>query len=178
MEGYRCRPRVPLCEASRGRSGNSPLKDFKECMNGCTDIAKDIDATVGLSRLLNMTSRDRLRESCGNTWASLLNRPFTWNLFVHSMHHRPEAGLLDGPKPGLHDVVMVIGFQKMSEISSAESQERMGSAGGHPVGEPLRNHDARLLTTMHHGLTWHVRPQRRSDWPSVIRRPARSATNQ
>ena len=29
-------------------------------------------------------------------------------------------------KSGLHDSVMVIGFQKMSEISSAESQERMG----------------------------------------------------
>jgi acetyl-CoA C-acetyltransferase len=27
---------------------------------------------------------------------------------------------------GLHDCVMVLGFQKMSEISSAESQERMG----------------------------------------------------
>ncbi|MBU4384147.1 MAG: acetyl-CoA acetyltransferase, partial [Proteobacteria bacterium] len=27
---------------------------------------------------------------------------------------------------GLHDSVMVLGFQKMSEISSAESQERMG----------------------------------------------------
>lgn len=27
---------------------------------------------------------------------------------------------------GLHDVVVVLGFQKMSEISSAESQERMG----------------------------------------------------
>jgi acetyl-CoA C-acetyltransferase len=29
-------------------------------------------------------------------------------------------------KAGLHDVVAVIGFQKMSEISSSESQERMG----------------------------------------------------
>jgi acetyl-CoA C-acetyltransferase len=29
-------------------------------------------------------------------------------------------------KSGLHDVVAVLGFQKMSEISSAESQERMG----------------------------------------------------
>ncbi|MCL6447996.1 MAG: thiolase domain-containing protein [Armatimonadetes bacterium] len=29
-------------------------------------------------------------------------------------------------KAGLHDIVAVIGFQKMSEISSAESQERMG----------------------------------------------------
>jgi len=29
-------------------------------------------------------------------------------------------------KSGLHDVVAVVGFQKMSEISSAESQERMG----------------------------------------------------
>ncbi|SFH17063.1 acetyl-CoA C-acetyltransferase [Desulfotomaculum arcticum] len=29
-------------------------------------------------------------------------------------------------KSGLHDVVAVIGFQKMSEITSAESQERMG----------------------------------------------------
>jgi len=29
-------------------------------------------------------------------------------------------------KAGLHDAVIVIGFQKMSEISSAESQERMG----------------------------------------------------
>ena len=27
---------------------------------------------------------------------------------------------------GLHDVILVLGFQKMSEISSAESQERMG----------------------------------------------------
>lgn len=27
---------------------------------------------------------------------------------------------------GFHDVVAVLGFQKMSEISSAESQERMG----------------------------------------------------
>ena len=29
-------------------------------------------------------------------------------------------------KSGLHDVVAVVGFQKMSEISSAETQERMG----------------------------------------------------
>jgi acetyl-CoA C-acetyltransferase len=29
-------------------------------------------------------------------------------------------------KSGLHDVVLVTGFQKMSEITSAESQERMG----------------------------------------------------
>ena len=29
-------------------------------------------------------------------------------------------------KSGLHDVVAVLGFQKMSEITSAESQERMG----------------------------------------------------
>ncbi|MDP2968403.1 MAG: beta-ketoacyl synthase N-terminal-like domain-containing protein, partial [Deltaproteobacteria bacterium] len=29
-------------------------------------------------------------------------------------------------KSGLHDVVVVLGFQKMSEITSAESQERMG----------------------------------------------------
>lgn len=29
-------------------------------------------------------------------------------------------------KSGLHDIVAVIGFQKMSEITSAESQERMG----------------------------------------------------
>jgi acetyl-CoA C-acetyltransferase len=29
-------------------------------------------------------------------------------------------------KSGLHDVVVVLGFQKMSEISSADSQERMG----------------------------------------------------
>jgi acetyl-CoA C-acetyltransferase len=29
-------------------------------------------------------------------------------------------------KAGLHDIVAVIGFQKMSEITSAESQERMG----------------------------------------------------
>jgi acetyl-CoA C-acetyltransferase len=29
-------------------------------------------------------------------------------------------------KSGLHDMVAVIGFQKMSEISSAETQERMG----------------------------------------------------
>lgn len=29
-------------------------------------------------------------------------------------------------KSGLHDVVAVVGFQKMSEISSADSQERMG----------------------------------------------------
>jgi len=29
-------------------------------------------------------------------------------------------------KAGLHDIVLVLGFQKMSEISSADSQERMG----------------------------------------------------
>jgi acetyl-CoA C-acetyltransferase len=29
-------------------------------------------------------------------------------------------------KAGLHDIVVVLGFQKMSEITSAESQERMG----------------------------------------------------
>ena len=29
-------------------------------------------------------------------------------------------------KSGLHDIVVVVGFQKMSEITSAESQERMG----------------------------------------------------
>ena len=39
--------------------------------------------------------------------------------------HGAEVCLFTG-QIGLHDVVAVVGFQKMSEISSAESQERMG----------------------------------------------------
>ncbi len=38
----------------------------------------------------------------------------------------PEYDKQRSVKSGLHDVVAVLGFQKMSEISSAESQERMG----------------------------------------------------
>jgi acetyl-CoA C-acetyltransferase len=50
-------------------------------------------------------------------------------LYTESLCSSSSTGLRLGYsliKSGLHDVVLVLGFQIMSQISSAETQERMG----------------------------------------------------
>ncbi len=74
---------------------------------------------------LNMTSSARRPACSRNTWG-LTPQP---TFYVETLCSSSSTGVklaYSLVKSGLHDVVAVIGFQKMSEISSADSQERMG----------------------------------------------------
>ncbi|MBN2124637.1 MAG: acetyl-CoA acetyltransferase, partial [Deltaproteobacteria bacterium] len=85
---------------------------------------KDIDATV----ICSAPEYDKQRSPAGviAEYLGLTPQP---TLYVETLCSSSSTGLklaYSLVKAGLHDVVMVLGFQKMSEISSAESQERMG----------------------------------------------------
>jgi acetyl-CoA C-acetyltransferase len=100
------------------------FEGFKEAITDAGISAKQIDASV----LCSAPEYDKQRspsaviaEYCG------LNPQPTF--YVETLCSSSSTGLklaYSMVAAGLHDVVAVIGFQKMSEISSAESQERMG----------------------------------------------------
>ena len=85
-------------------------------------------ADIGASIICSAPEYDKRR-----TPAGLLAEYFGLNpqptFYIESVCSSSSMGLrvaYSMIQAGLHDVVAVIGFQKMSEISSAESQERMG----------------------------------------------------
>ena len=85
---------------------------------------KDIDASV----VCSAPEYDKQRSPAG-VLAEYLGLTPQPTFYVETLCSSSSTGLklaYSLVKSGLHDVVMVIGFQKMSEISSAESQERMG----------------------------------------------------
>jgi acetyl-CoA C-acetyltransferase len=100
------------------------FEGFKECMKDAQISAKDIDATV----VCSAPEYDKQRSPAG-VLAEYLGLTPQPTFYVETLCSSSTTGLklaYSMVKAGLHDVVMVIGFQKMSEISSAESQERMG----------------------------------------------------
>jgi acetyl-CoA C-acetyltransferase len=97
---------------------------FKEAMQDAKISVKDVDASI----VCSAPEYDKQRSPAG-VLAEYLGLTPQPTFYVETLCSSSTTGLrlaYSLIKSGLHDVVMVIGFQKMSEISSAESQERMG----------------------------------------------------
>lgn len=100
---------------------------YLEAMDGIRLKNNDIDASV----ICSATEYDKQRSPAGviSEYLSLIGKP---TFCVESLCSSSSSGLRVGYsliKAGLHNVVAIIGFQKMSELSSAEAAERMGRSG-------------------------------------------------
>jgi acetyl-CoA C-acetyltransferase len=97
---------------------------FKEAMQDAHLTTKDIDASV----ICSAPEYDKQRSPAG-VFAEYLGLNPQPTFYVESLCSSSSMGLrlaYSLIKSGLHEMVAVVGFQKMSEISSSESQERMG----------------------------------------------------
>ncbi len=100
------------------------FEGFKEAMLDAQISTTDIDASV----ICSAPEYDKQRSPAG-VFAEYLGLTPQPTFYLESLCSSSSTGLKVAyslVKSGLHDVVAVVGFQKMSEISSAESQERMG----------------------------------------------------
>jgi len=100
------------------------FEGFKEALLDAKITAKDIDASV----ICSAPEYDKQRSPSG-VIAEYLGLTPAPTFYVETLCSSSSTGLrlaYSLVKSGLHKVVAVIGFQKMSEISSQESQERMG----------------------------------------------------
>ena len=100
------------------------FEGFKEAMQDARIQTKDIDASI----IASAPEYDKQRSPAGviAEYLGLIPQP---TFYIESICSSSSTGLkvaYSMIKAGLHDVVAIIGFQKMSEISSSESQERMG----------------------------------------------------
>lgn len=97
---------------------------FREAIQDAKITNKDIDASI----ICSAPEYDKQRSPAGLIAEYLgLNPQPTF--YVETVCSSSTTGLKVAyslVKSGLHDIVMVLGFQKMSELTSAESQERMG----------------------------------------------------
>jgi len=97
---------------------------FRDAMADAQITARDIGASV----ICSAPEYDKQRSPAG-VFAEYLGLNPQPTFYVESLCSSSSMGVrlaYSLVKAGLHDVVAVIGFQKMSEISSSESQERMG----------------------------------------------------
>ena len=100
------------------------FEGFQEAMQDAQLTTGDIDASV----ICSAPEYDKQRSPAG-VFAEYLGLNPQPTFYVESLCSSSSTGvrlaysLVDS---GLHEAVVVIGFQKMSEISSSESQERMG----------------------------------------------------
>ena len=97
------------------------FEGFKEAMQDTQITTKDMDASV----ICSAPEYDKQRSPAGifAEYFGLIPQP---TCYLESLCSSSSMGLRMAyslVKSGLHDVVAVIGFQKMSEISSAESGE-------------------------------------------------------
>ena len=97
---------------------------FKVALEDAQISVKDIDASI----ICSAPEYDKQRSPSGvfAEYLGLIPQP---TCYLESLCSSTSMGLRMAyslVQSGLHDVVAVLGFQKMSEISSAESQERMG----------------------------------------------------
>ncbi len=97
---------------------------FREAMKDAQLTINDIDATI----VCSAPEYDRQRSPSGiiAEYFGLNPQP---TCYVETLCSSSTSGIRLAyalVESGLHDVVLVSGFQKMSEITSAESQERMG----------------------------------------------------
>jgi acetyl-CoA C-acetyltransferase len=100
------------------------FEGFKEAMQDAGITAKDIGASI----ICSAPEYDKQRSPAG-VFAEYMGLTPQPTFYVETLCSSSSTGVklaYSLIKSGMHDVVAVIGFQKMSEISSAESQERMG----------------------------------------------------
>ena len=100
---------------------------FEGFKNAMTDAGVGVN-DVGASVVCSAPEYDKQRSPAG-VFAEYLGLNPQPTFYVETLCSSSSTGLRLAytlVKSGLHDMVAVIGFQKMSEISSAESQERMG----------------------------------------------------
>ena len=100
------------------------FEGFKDALEDAQIGTKDIDASV----ICSAPEYDKQRSPAG-VFAEYMGLTPQPTFYVESLCSSSSMGVrlaYSMIKSGLHDSVAVIGFQKMSEISSAESQERMG----------------------------------------------------
>jgi len=100
------------------------FEGYKEAVQDAKISNKDIDASI----ICSAPEYDKQRSPAGviAEYLGLIPQP---TFYLESVCSSSSMGLkvaYSMIKAGLHDIVCVLGFQKMSEISSAESQERMG----------------------------------------------------
>jgi len=111
----------------RGYSGSIrelAFEGFREAMKDAGISTTEIDASI----VCSAPEYDKQRSPSG-VFAEYLGLTPQPTFYLESLCSSTSMGLRMAYaliKSGLHEVVAVIGFQKMSEISSAESQERMG----------------------------------------------------
>jgi len=97
---------------------------FEEAMEGLDLTNKDIDASITCSA----PEYDKQRTPSGliSEYLELTPKPA---FYVESVCSSSTTGLRVGwslIKSGLHKVIAIVGFQKMSELSSRDAAERMG----------------------------------------------------
>ena len=97
---------------------------FREAMQDAGITQKDVAASIFCSA----PEYDKQRSPAGvmAEYLGLIPQPTCYVETVCSSSSTGVKMAYSMIKAGLHDVVLVLGFQKMSEITSAESQERMG----------------------------------------------------
>ena len=100
---------------------------FKEAMEGLDITTEDIDASI----VCSAPEYDKQRSPAGliSEYLGLTPKP---TFYVETVCSSSTTGLRVAwslIKAGLHKVVAVIGFQKMSELSSRDAAERMGRGG-------------------------------------------------
>jgi acetyl-CoA C-acetyltransferase len=97
---------------------------FKDALADAQITTRDIGASV----ICSAPEYDKQRSPAG-VFAEYLGLNPQPTFYVESLCSSSSMGVrlaYSLVMAGLHDVVAVVGFQKMSEISSSESQERMG----------------------------------------------------
>jgi acetyl-CoA C-acetyltransferase len=114
----------PFVRGYPGSIRELAFEGFKEAMQDAKITTKDIDASI----ICSAPEYDKQRSPAG-VFAEYLGLTPQPTFYVETLCSSSSTGLKLAyalVNSGLHDVVVVLGFQKMSEISSAESQERMG----------------------------------------------------
>jgi acetyl-CoA C-acetyltransferase len=100
---------------------------FREAMEGLDITTKDIDASI----ICSAPEYDKQRSPAGliSEYLGLTPKP---TFYVETVCSSSTTGLRVAwslIEAGLHEVVAVVGFQKMSELSSRDAAERMGRGG-------------------------------------------------
>ncbi len=103
------------------------FESYKEAMDNAKITNNDIDATI----VCSAPEYDKQRSPAGVIIEYLGLNPKP-TVYAETLCSSSSMGLYLAyslVKSGLHDVIMVLGFQIMSQITSADSQERMGRGG-------------------------------------------------
>jgi acetyl-CoA C-acetyltransferase len=108
---------------------------FKEAMEGANLGHKDIDASI----ICSAPEYDKQRTAAAliSEYLELTPKP---TFYVESVCSSSSSGLRVAwslIESGLHEVVAVIGYQKMSELSSRDAAERMSRGDDVMFGSPL-----------------------------------------